>query len=468
NKLTLQFLGIVATILLGSLLSIFYLSQRYREQAFFNRLNDKAITYVELRTKNPEMNQELVNVIERANKDVLFKEFALIFNDLNELVASNGDTASMEFEIPAVRINEVRLRGEIRYNEKLFDVIGKKYTDRMNNQFIVFVGGIDIFGQDELKNLQNILIIVFFVVSLAAAVSGWLFAGRALKPISAVINQVDNISASNLNQRLAVGTQTDEIARLAATFNKMLDRIESAFKIQKTFVANASHELKNMLTVITAQLEVSMMKERSLGEYQHTLQSVTEDIKNLNGVSNRLLELAKLSAEETITQFDLIRIDELLWQARSEILKRHTHNKVSFIIEELPEEEEKLYLKGSETLLKTAFLNLMENACKFSPNREVIVSLSINEKAIVIAFADKGIGIPEGDLQMIFEPFHRGKNTLNIRGHGIGLSLVDRIIKLHNGLIKVQSKLGEGTTFTITFPFPKPSKKNEKKKGRDK
>jgi signal transduction histidine kinase len=241
----------------------------------------------------------------------------------------------------------------------------------------------------------------------------------------------------------------------------MLDRIESAFKIQRTFVANASHELKNMLTVITAQLEVSMMKERSVPDYQRTIQSVTEDIKNLNIVSNRLLELAKLSADDTINQSNAVRIDELIWQCRSEILKRNAHNKVNFVIEELPEEEEKLYLKGSETLLKTSFLNLMENACKFSPNKEVIVGLTINDKHIQITFTDRGIGIPAEDLPYIFEPFHRGKNTLNIRGHGIGLSIVSRIIQLHKGIIRVYSKLNEGTTFTVEFPF---EQKKEAKK----
>jgi signal transduction histidine kinase len=451
NKLTLQFLIIVAVMLGGSLISVYYLSARYREGAFYGRLKDKAITSVELLKKIEKRDSTLMAVIDRANKDVLYQENIFIYDDLDQQIYTKNDTSY--FEMPLSRVYQIRLQNEKRFHEGEFDVIGLRYIDKMNNQFIVFAGAIDRPGLNELNNLRSTLLIVFFSITIAATVLGWLFAQRALSPILKVIDQVDNISASNLSKRLDEGNRRDEIARLAATFNKMLNRIESAFKIQKTFVANASHELRNMLTVITSQLEVILMKERSAEEYRQTLTTVMEDIKNLNEVSNRLLELAKVSSEEVNIHPEKIRIDELLWELKEEVLKRHPQNKVNFIINELPEDDELLNIQGNEPLLKTAFINLMENACKFSPKHEVFVTLAVNEYNATIRFSDNGIGISEEELPFIFEPFYRGKNTMSVRGHGIGLSLVARILRLHNALIHVNSKLGEGTTFVVIFPY---------------
>ncbi|MCK7462303.1 MAG: HAMP domain-containing protein [Sphingobacterium sp.] len=158
------------------------------------------------------------------------------------------------------------------------------------------------------------MIIVFF--------AGRIFADRALQPVSNIIAQVNGISITNLNERIDEGNGTDELARLAGTFNGMLQRLESAFRIQKNFIANASHELRTPLTVISGQLEVILMKARENEEYRNTIISVLDDIKNLNNLSNRLLLLAQASSEIAEITFSPLRIDDTLWNARTEILKR--------------------------------------------------------------------------------------------------------------------------------------------------
>jgi signal transduction histidine kinase len=112
-------------------------------------------------------------------------------------------------------------------------------------------------------------------------------------------------------------------------------------------------------------------------------------------------------------------------------------------------------LKGDEKLMLTAIKNLMENACKFSPNKQAHIHLSINNQNICFEVKNEGKGIPEADLPFIFQPFFRGENTANAKGYGIGLSLVERIIHLHNGQISVNSELNSWTTFKVNLPIIK-------------
>src|SRR5665811_396117 len=134
----------------------------------------------------------------------------------------------------------------------------------------------------------------------------------------------DSISITSLNLRVFEGNGKDEIGKLAKTFNNMLERLETSFSMQKNFIANASHELRTPLTSINGQLEVLMMKDRSADEYKIALGSVLEDIKSLIDLSNRLLLIARTSAEGPSFYSNKIRIDEILWQAKEEIKRFNT------------------------------------------------------------------------------------------------------------------------------------------------
>jgi signal transduction histidine kinase len=284
-------------------------------------------------------------------------------------------------------------------------------------------------------------------------VAGWVYAGKALQPISKVIDQVDEITISSINLRVQEGDSKDEISKLARTFNNMLDRLETAFKAQKNFIANASHELRTPLTTITGQLDVALMNERTNPEYKHIISSVLDDIKNLNTVSNRLLLLAQASSGTSSAELVPLRIDDIIWQLKSELTKRNPEYKVNVSLDKDLIEEEQLTLIGNEQLMKTAIGNLIDNGCKYSPDHQVNVSLENKDNVMILQFIDSGIGIQPEDMKHIFEPFYRGKNASMIKGHGIGLSLVERIVILHQGAIHVHSAPGEGTNVTLTFPL---------------
>ena len=313
------------------------------------------------------------------------------------------------------------------------------------------LGAQDLYGQANLSNLKTLLTVIFFIVVIIVGLAGWVFAKRALRPISKVMNAVEGILPQKLDTRLDIPNQKDEIGRLSTTFNKLLDRIETAFQMQKIFVANVSHELKNPLTKIRSQLEVSMLKERTPEDYKITIQSVLEDIQELAQLSNTLLELAKVSEDQRDLLTEIVRIDDLLWDCRQSLGQANAAYNIQVDLEELPEDDTWLEIAGNSTLLKTAFLNLMDNACKFSENQTVKVTLRASSKKLVLQFSDSGKGIPTQDQSLIFQPFYRGDNTANVKGYGIGLSLVERIVKLHNGHVSIQTNQPKGTTFILNF-----------------
>ncbi|NEN24858.1 HAMP domain-containing histidine kinase [Cryomorpha ignava] len=449
KRLTFLFVGIVAIILLLSSLSIFYFSSNYRQEDFYNRLRSKGRNTAKLLIEVEEVDAELLLRIELDNPESLSEEKIIIYNFANEILF-NTDRDNI-IQISSYLLDEIRLQGEVRFETKGYEVLGAMYTDRYD-RFVVITAAKDTYGLSKLKNLRNILFIVFISGIGLASLTGWLYAGRALRPISRVVSEVDRITISSLNLRLKTDASEDEIARLATTFNKMLDRLEKAFKMQKDFISNASHELRTPLTAITGQIEVLLLKERSTSEYSETLHSVLDDIKNLNHTSNRLLLLAQASSESAISNLRPVRVDELIWQARTEVLKRSSLYQIKVNVAKEINDENKFLVNGNEQLLKTVLINLMDNGCKYSDNHTVEVSMYSDSGNLKTTFANTGIGIHSDDIHLIWEPFHRGRNALQRRGHGIGLSLVKRITEIHDGHIEVTSELNKGAVFILYLP----------------
>ena len=449
TRLTYQFITIVAFMLFLSSLAIYFFSADYRKDNFHSRLANKASNTAKLLIEVEEVDADLLKKIEKDNPVSLPNEKIIIYNYQNEIIYSSDEKHILN--IPVRLLDKIRLDGEIQFRQGDHEILGFLFADQYD-RFVVVAAATDIYGLKKLQNLRMILLVVFGISIMLAFIAGWIFSGKALKPISKVVEQVDNITITSLNLRVDEGNGKDEIARLAHTFNKMLDRLETSFKMQKNFIANASHELRTPLTAITGQLEVVSMNERDNSEYKETIHSVLEDMKNLNHVSNKLLLLAQASSETAEADFQPLRIDDIAWQARTELIKRNKGYTINVAFKDDLDDDRKLTVKGNEQLLKTAILNLMDNGCKYSGNHQVNVHIDAGDKQVILEFKDNGIGIAEEDLKHIFEPFHRGRNAITIKGHGIGLSLVERIIKLHGGIITVSSVINQGTIFTISLP----------------
>lgn len=449
TKLTFRFILITAIIMLLASILIYIFSADYREEDFYSRLMNKANNTAKLLLEVDEVDAMTLTKIEQDNPMSLPNEKIIIFNYRDTILFSTDDKNVLR--IDQTLLNRIRLEDEVRFTHGSYEVLGFLFKGKYD-RFVVVAGATDIYGFKRLKNLIFILGIVFCISIVIVSVSGWIYAGRALEPIAKVVNQVDEISIASLNLRVDEGNGQDEIAKLAQTFNNMLSRLETSFVSQKHFIANASHELRTPLTAITGQLEVTLLNDRSPDEYKMVINSVLDDIKTLNRLSDRLLLLAQTSAEEREKRMAPIRIDELMWQAKDELIRYNEGFVVNIDLDKDLDDERKLTIRGDEQLIRTAFSNLVENGCKYSGEKTTNVFIQQSKVGLSILFQDKGIGIPSEDLPNIFEPFYRGSNTKNVKGHGIGLSMVKSIIKLHKGTIQLTSNVGSGTIVTVNLP----------------
>ena len=449
TKLTLRFIIITVIIFLLSSILIYILSADYRKEDFYSRLLNKANNTSKLLIEVDEVDVVLLRKIEQDNPVSLPNEKIIIYNYRDTLLFSTDEEKVIKIDTNL--LDKIRLEEEVRYAQGEFEVLGFLFKGQYD-RFVVIAAATDTYGYKRLQNLIFILFTVFSMSIVIVSISGWIYAGRALQPIASVVDQVAEISVASLNLRVDEGNGKDEIARLAQTFNSMLSRLESSFTTQKNFIANASHELRTPLTVITGQLEVTLLNNRSPEEYMKVILSVLDDIKNLNDLSNRLLLLAQTSSEERNKGMSLLRIDELIWQVKEELSKRHPPFIINIDLDKNLDDEKKLTIKGDEQLMKIAISNLIENGCKYSSNQTTKVYIKSSKLELSIIFQDTGIGIPAEDINNIFEPFYRGSNTKKIKGHGIGLSMVKGIIKIHGGQINITSSERLGTTITISLP----------------
>jgi signal transduction histidine kinase len=451
TTLTIHFSVLVASILLVFSLAIYFFYAQYRESEFYDRLREKALTTVHLLEDVSGINVELLRSIDRNDLTALYKEEVTIYDAANRTIYDSGNEP---FPVTPDFLRQVREGEEVHLREGQVEVLAVCYRDKRNHVLTIVAYAVDRYGWSKLKRLGYILAVGWVSSVLMTLLAGRYFAGKALRPVSSIVRQVKGISASNINDRLQTRNNHDELTQLAQTFNDMLARLEEAFMLQKSFVAHASHELRTPLAVITSQIEVARLHDRSSAEYQVILDSVLEEVKSMNELSNGLLEMARVNADAATIPLEAVRVDELLWQARSELLKKRADYGVDIDFEALPEGEEDLVVRGNALLLKRAFLNVMENGCKYSRERRVVVIIHARGPFLAVSFRDRGTGIAPQDLPHVFEPFYRSGINGDIAGHGIGLPLTYRIVQLHGGDIRIDSAVGQGTTVHISLPLP--------------
>jgi len=451
TRLTLLFALLVTSIMLLFSISIYYLYNQYREYEFSLRLRDKALTTAHLVDNVNDLTEEVLRELDRNDLTALYRGHVTIYGAQNKPIYNSPGPA---IPVSDAFLNQIRKGQSILLQREQTEILGLPYRNNRRETLVVVASAIDHYGFNKLQRLREILILGWLASLVVLLLAGWFFAGDALKPVSDIINQVNTISATNIHARLNVGRSRDELASLATTFNEMLNRLEEAFVSQKNFVSHASHELRTPLTVITGQIEVTRMQTRSREEYERTLDDILVEVRKMNHLVNGLLDLAYANADIAMMSLKPVRIDELLWQARTALLRNHPDYEVTITYDALPEQEEDLMLRGEETLLRTAFQNLMDNGCKYSTDHQVSVALKTQPEGLELRFSDNGPGVTAEEVPSIFEPFYRSQQStdLGISGHGIGLALTRRIVELHQGTIQVQSQPGQPTTFLVQLP----------------
>ncbi len=305
------------------------------------------------------------------------------------------------------------------------------------------------------ETLNRLLLVLLVSMPIALAVSlagGWFMAGRALRPVDAITLAAQRIAGGDLTQRLTVPASADEIGRLTKTFNDMIDRLETSFRQIRQFSSDASHELRTPLTVMKGETELALRRPRETDDYKVVLESNLEEIDRMTRIVDELLFLSRADMGEvkmerlpvpldTLVE-DLHRQASLLGQERDiQVVLRTTAPAV---------------VLGDELRLRELFLNLLDNAVKYSrPGGTVDIALTIEQTHARVSVTDHGIGIAQEDQSRIFDRFYRTDEARahTKKGTGLGLAICAWIVESHRGRIEVQSKVGEGSTFTVMLPL---------------
>jgi signal transduction histidine kinase len=451
TKIALQFTMIIAMILATFSASFYYIAEQNRKDEFYKNLRDRALTRADLLIKNDINQKKLLKLIDRETLTRMYSDSVLMFNDKDQVVYSSYEADTVYYSGDLLK--SVRQDKYVETTNRNLLVMGVMYTHKEKGEFVLMASAEDVLGNSQLQKLRESLTYSFLFGVLVTIVLGFIFAGQSLKPISDMNKEISTITAYNLRKPLNEGNGQDEIAQLAINFNQMFQRLEQSFDLQRSFVSNASHELRTPLAGLKSEIQVALEEERTPDEYRKVLHSLLNDTQRLIQLTNSLLQLAQSEKkEERAISFQPLRLDELIFQTQEEILALRNDYKINIDFEDIPENEQDITVLGNAPLLKTVFNNLMDNACKYSPNKRAEVRIGFDDKKCFIRVIDKGIGIPENETKRIFEPLYRAKNATTFRGYGIGLSVCRRIVDMHRGTIQVKSELGVGSTFEVVLP----------------
>ncbi|UEG53351.1 HAMP domain-containing histidine kinase [Mucilaginibacter daejeonensis] len=442
TRLALQFTLLFAVLFFLALSSLYVIIKENRKRSFYDMLDDRALTVAKFHLGEDDLSAQTFSEVLHQFPRTLSNEAYRVYDDhLNTRFALKDDTHWPRSFL--LRINKEKMVHAAQ-GQKL--VTGMRYLDN-SGSFIIIVSAVDKRGMHATQQMGLVMSVVFVVFLGITFFVGQFFATTSLKPIGGITNDLGSIKASELHKRLKVSTgRVDEIDGLSLSINQLLEHLEQSFESQRSFVAHASHELRTPLTSMLGQAETTLLKDRSTEEYKTALREVVENVIQLNDVITHLRELMDINMD--LTNFEPIRIDELAWQIAEEF-KPYEERLVIDL--QLPDDPDLSMIHGNRRLLFIAINNILSNALKFSDKSQVNFDIIANGRTVILQVEDKGIGIHPAELSKIFQPFYRSFNALGYPGNGIGLSLSQKIFKLHNAAFEVHSLLGKGTVFTITF-----------------
>ena len=292
---------------------------------------------------------------------------------------------------------------------------------------------------------------IFFItlplILLFSALGGYFIVSRAMKSLDEIVNTSEEISkGDDLEKRVQSRSNTKETKRLTASFNLMLSRLSEAFKREKQFTQDASHELRTPIAVIKAESEYALENLSDKKKTEEALLSIKSATERMNTLVTQLLTLSRL--DESKIKIEKINLSELVVITVESLSERAKEKNITLNLKV----EENIFVQGDETMLMRLIINLVTNAITYTnENGSINIRLS-KEDNVILEVEDNGIGIKAEDLDKIFDRFYQADSSHSQSGTGLGLSMVKSITKLHNGKVEVESELGKGSKFKITLP----------------
>lgn len=308
---------------------------------------------------------------------------------------------------------------------------------------------------DTLAALRRILNFTLPVILIVAILAGHRITKRAFDPVIEITEAANSINyGQDLSKRLPQSQTKDEIYDLTETLNNMIGRLDEAFKAEKHFSSDVSHELKTPLAVILAECEYILQQDREANEYKESLETIQAQTQRTMSMVQQLLQISRSINKENAIEKEVFPLSMLAESLVEELSIVAEEQGVQIIGEIEPDIE----ISADETLIMRVMMNLMTNGIKYRKqdidNAYVKISIKQTNNQIFISVSDNGIGIAEEDQANVFRRFYKVDKSRNRQGEsfGLGLAMVKWIVEAHDGSISVESRVGEGSTFTVTLP----------------
>ncbi len=445
------------TVVFGLLLIIFAaVIYNSTKEAAFSKLNTNLKSYsISLRTEiedelddNSMLNVEKLSSIK--SRHLIGERFQLLNKEGNFIVKD-----SLLSKIPVPDLNNI-LAETYKYNRHRIDhhkyhILWSKFETENDSVYILETAASvkDVF--EDLDRLFYLFIIIIPAGLIITGFAAYFISKAAFKPITRMAETAMDVSGENLDKRLDLPKAKDEVRALAETLNEMIERIDDAFKSQKRFVANASHEIKTPLTVIQTELEI-LEKKINDAESSESIKNALSEIDSLTKLTNSLLTIVKLDASQTKLNLSNLRIDELLADCAQTMnqsaVKKNIRINLSI--------DDAIEIEADKEKLKSVFINLIDNAVKYSYLNSIIslVLKKPGNKNVEIKVENEGREISKSEIPYIFNRFYRSNEIrAEINGSGLGLAIAKEIVELHRGKISVESNEEGKTVFSVLLPL---------------
>jgi heavy metal sensor kinase len=379
-----------------------------------------------------------VSVYDPTGREMLFGE---IQDDLPDLAQARQIAAGGVSDLRTVETND----------DEFWRVLTMPIIQAGQQTMVLQIARSQADSETALRELLLLLLIGIPATLVLAIAIGLFLAGRALDPIDRITRTAAQIGAGDLSRRLHLPHRRDEVGRLAATFDAMLDRLEASFERQRRFTADASHELRTPLALMISQADVTLERSRSADEYREVLDGMRGDARRMSQLLGDLLTLARADDGKLDLGREPLDLGELAEDVVATMTPLADERGICLDVQLV----EHVVVDADQTRLTQLLVNLVDNALKYTPaGGTVMVVVDRASDEAVLQVADTGVGIAASHLPRIFERFYRvdAARARSDGGVGLGLAICRWIVEAHGGTIEVESKVGKGTTFTVRLP----------------
>ncbi len=447
-KFTLFFILLISLVLISAVAVIYYLYSQTRQQDFIERLWTQATySYADYYTIRLDSSS---NLRIEEHRPATIKGIKIILLDRQGKVVRQ--TGLQHYDPDPALLLQSATQDSVYFRNKDNEGLIINESKRGAPGYVIVIG-YDKFGYARLEKLRTILCYVAATGVLIIMILSFFLVRQVTKPITELGAQMQKISESNLKERIEVKTRRVhyEQRQVAIHFNAMLERLEKAFEHQRSFVHHASHELRTPLATMLAQTELALRKDLTIEEAKKVLASLKEDQQEMVELTNSLLLLSQYEKVTMSPEWPVLRLDEVLYDTLGLVKRMLADVNVSIEFAQIPDDDLFLSIRGNDSLIRSAFRNLIKNAWLYSGNKSVAVTIDATNTEIYLYFDNTGKLLSPDEQERLFIPFFRASNSVQKKGFGLGLNIIQRIVALHQGRITYSIHNGLNR-FTLIFP----------------